>query len=68
MHNQKGTIIELTERNSGFVRCVGIKEPLFFHSDDLVQVSFSNLKKGDKLMFSIVESRSGPYAVQVMRA
>ncbi len=68
MQNTKGTIVELTERSSGFIRRTGVKEHLFFHSDDLVEVSFQDLKKGDKLTFAVVESRNGPYAVQVMRA
>lgn len=67
MKNTKGTIVELTERASGFIRRVGVKEHLFFHSDDLVGCSFQQLKKGDKLIFNVVESRNGPYAVQVTK-
>ncbi|KND51965.1 MAG: hypothetical protein ABA06_01745 [Parcubacteria bacterium C7867-001] len=67
MKTLTGTIVELTERSSGFIKIVGVKEPLFFHSDDLVKIAFANLKKGDKLMFSIVESNKGPYAIDVSK-
>lgn len=64
---ETGTIFELTERKSGFIRRVGVKEHLFFHSDDLVGISFDSLKKGFRVSFAITESRSGPYATQVER-
>ena len=64
---QTGTIASLTERQSGFIRIKGVKEHLFFHSDDLVKVAFGNLKKGDRLAFNVVDSRNGPYAIQVER-
>lgn len=64
---KKGTIHEIGERSSGLIRCVGEKEHIFFHADDVVEVAFVNLKKGDKVTFSVVESKVGPYAVQVTR-
>lgn len=67
MRTYHGTIIELTERSSGFIRRKETKEPLFFHSDDLVEISFGSLKKGDRLAFSIVETNKGPYAIEVKR-
>ena len=63
-----GIIVEIGERNSGLIRQVGVKEHLFFHSDALVDVSFQDLKPGDKIVFKITESRKGPYAVEVRRA
>ncbi len=64
----KGTIHQIGERQSGLIRRTGVKEHLFFHSDDVVGVAFVNLKKGDKVTFSVVESKVGPYAIQVKRA
>mgnify|MGYP001612827850 CR=1 FL=1 len=61
----KGTITELTERASGFIKRVGIKECLFFHADALVGVDFKELRIGRKVLFKIVESKKGPYATQV---
>ncbi len=70
MATHKGIITELVERASGFgfIRIVGVKEPLFFHSDDLRDVRFSELKKGDKVCFSITQTPKGPYAKQVTKA
>jgi cold shock CspA family protein len=64
---QTGTIALLTERQSGFIRIKGVKEHLFFHADDLVKIAFGTLKKGDKLSFKVVESKNGPYAVEVKK-
>lgn len=70
MATKKGTITELVERASGFgyIRVNGVKELLFFHSDDLKDISFKELKKGDKVAFSIVETAKGPYAKAVTKA
>ena len=65
---KKGKIVELGERSSGFIKLVGVKEPLFFHSDALEGMSFNELKPGDKVCFQITEARKGPYAVHVRRS
>lgn len=69
MTTHTGIIKELIERASGFgfIRITNTKEPLFFHSDDLRDLNFSELKTGDKVVFSIVETTKGPYAVEVSR-
>jgi cold shock CspA family protein len=64
---KKGIIHELGERSSGLIRQVGIKEHIFFHADALVNMKFLNLKKGDKVCFTVVESKKGPYAVEVTK-
>lgn len=66
--NNKGTIVEIGERSSGLIKRTGQKELLFFHADALVGVGFTELKKGDKVVFSIVQSKKGPYAANVRRA
>jgi len=70
MQTHKGIIKELVERASGFgyIRMVGIKDLLFFHSDDLRDTRFSDLKKGDKVLFSIQKTTKGPYATDVSKA
>lgn len=65
---QKGTINELTERSSGFIKRTGVKEHLFFHADALKGVDFKELHTGDKVTFTVTESRKGPYATEVSRA
>ena len=62
---QHGTITELVDRGFGFIRRVGIKEHLYFHSDDLVGLVFGKLTKGDKVTFNVVQSKKGPYATRV---
>ena len=64
---QKGTVVELTDRSSGFIKRVGIKENLFFHSDDFVGSDFKQLKKGAKVSFAVTETTKGPYAVRVTK-
>lgn len=65
---KQGKITELGDRNSGFLKLVGIKEPLFFHADFLEKVSFTELKVGDKMAFDVQETKNGPYALAVHRA
>ncbi len=64
---KKGTINELVERGFGYIKMVGCKDKLFFHSDALIDIKFCNLKKGDKVCFTVVESKKGPYAIQVCK-
>jgi cold shock CspA family protein len=64
---QNGTIIELTERSSGFIKRKGVKDHLFFHADFLVGVDFKELKKGQKVCFKVTETNKGPYAIGVTR-
>lgn len=62
---QKGTIAELVDRGFGYIRMTGVKDRLFFHGDDLVDLKFVNLCKGDKVTFNVVQSSKGPYATRV---
>ncbi|KND47106.1 MAG: hypothetical protein AB199_01600 [Parcubacteria bacterium C7867-004] len=64
---QKGVIVELVDRNFGYIRRVGIEDQLFFHADALKSLTFKELKKGDKVTFDVTESKKGPYAVNVSR-
>ena len=65
---KQGKIVELGERLSGQIKLIGEKETLFFHSDALSGVSFTELKVGDKVAFEVTESKKGPYALNVRRA
>jgi cold shock CspA family protein len=65
---EQGIITELGERNSGMIkRNRTAKEELFFHADSLMGVTFGELKVGDKVSFSITQSKKGPYAERVSR-
>lgn len=64
---KRGKIVSLGDRSSGFIKLVGIKDPLFFHADFLEKVTFKELKVGDKLSFDVQETKNGPYALSVRR-
>lgn len=63
-----GKIKTLTDRGFGFIAREGESKDLFFHSKDLVGVTFEELKQGDTLSFDIVDGQKGPAAVNVSRA
>ena len=63
-----GTIKTLTDRGFGFISREGEVKDLFFHSKELVGVTFDELKTGDAVTFEVVESEKGPAATKVSRA
>lgn len=60
-----GIIKNLTDRGFGFISREGEAKDLFFHSKDLVGVSFDSLKVGEKVSFEVVEGEKGLAAVNV---
>lgn len=64
---QEGTIARLTDKGFGFITVPGQEKDLFFHSKELVGVSFDDLREGDKMTFEVGESPKGPNAIQVSR-
>ncbi|MFA6338622.1 MAG: cold shock domain-containing protein [Candidatus Paceibacterota bacterium] len=62
-----GTIKTLIDKGFGFISREGEAKDLFFHSKELVGVTFNELKTGDTVSFDIVESEKGPAAVKVSR-
>lgn len=63
-----GTIKTLTEKGFGFITREGEAKDLFFHSKDLVGVTFDELKVGDTLNFEVAQGEKGPSAKNVTRA
>lgn len=63
-----GTIKTLTDRGFGFISRDGEAKDLFFHSKELVGVTFDELKVGDAVTFEVTESPKGPAATNVSRA
>ena len=63
-----GTIKTLTDRKFGFIAREGESKDLFFHSKDLVGVTFEELKVGDAVTFEVVQTEKGPSATKVSRA
>jgi len=65
---QTGTIARLTDRGFGFITREGEQKDLFFHSNELRNVQFNELREGDKLTFEVAEGQKGPNAVNINRA
>ncbi len=64
----KGTIKTKTDRGFGFISRDGETKDLFFHSNDLVGVSFDDLQVGAAVTFEIVDGEKGPSAKNVKLA
>ncbi|MBP6925638.1 MAG: cold shock domain-containing protein [Candidatus Pacebacteria bacterium] len=64
----KGIIKTLKENGFGFISREGESKDLFFHSKELVGVSFDDLREGDEVTFEVVDGPKGPSAVNVQRA
>ncbi len=60
-----GTIKTLTDKGFGFISREGEEKELFFHSNNLVEVTFDELKVGDEVTFDVVDSDKGPRAENV---
>ena len=63
-----GTIKRLTPKGFGFITGEGLQKDLFFHSNNLVGITFDELKEGDAVSFETEESPKGLNAVNVQRA
>ena len=62
-----GIIARLTDKGFGFITVEGQEKDLFFHSNELVNVRFDDLREGDKVTFEVGESPKGPNAVKVSK-
>lgn len=65
---QEGTIARLTDRGFGFITREGEEKDLFFHSNELKNVQFNELREGDKVTFEVTDSPKGPNATNINRA
>lgn len=64
---QEGTIARLTDKGFGFISIDGQEKDLFFHSNELQNVKFDELREGDKVSFEVGESPKGPNALKVSK-
>ena len=67
---KEGTVIKKNEKGFGFIKVDGAPEgskDLFFHSNELRNVSFDELMEGDKVSFEIGDSPKGPNALNVSK-
>lgn len=60
-----GTIKTKTDRGFGFISRDGETKDLFFHSNDLVGVTFDELQVGASVTFDVVDGAKGQSAKNV---
>jgi len=63
----QGTIKKLTDKNFGFIAQDGA-EDLFFHANNLVDVSFDQLREGDAVTFETEQTPKGSAAINIKKA
>lgn len=65
---EKGTIKKLISgKGFGFISREGGAGDVFFHNENLVGVTFEELKEGDSVTFEVVQGEKGPAAQKVSR-
>jgi len=64
----QGTIKKLTDKNFGFITTEESDRDLFFHANELVDVSFDELREGDAVSFEVSDTPKGQAATQVKKA
>jgi CspA family cold shock protein len=64
----KGIVKTLNTKGFGFISREGEAKDLFFHSSELVGVTFDELRAGDEVTFEVSQGEKGPAAVHVARA
>jgi CspA family cold shock protein len=62
---ETGTVAKKTDKGFGFIKRDGQDKDLFFHSNELRNVSFDELQEGDKVSFEVGDSPKGPNALNV---
>ncbi len=63
-----GVIKKKTDRGFGFISREGEVKDLFFHSKDLVGVTFDEIREGETVSFEVADGEKGPSAKNVKRA
>lgn len=63
-----GTIKTKTDKGFGFIAREGEDKDLFFHSNDLSDVTFDELQTGTEVSFDVVDSDKGPRAENIKLA
>ena len=67
---QNGTVIKKNEKGFGFIKVDGAPDgskDLFFHSNELKNITFDELQEGDKVSFEIGDSPKGPNDLNVSK-
>tara|TARA_B100001964_G_C14014059_1_gene500738 strand:+ start:115 stop:312 length:198 start_codon:yes stop_codon:yes gene_type:complete len=64
----QGTIKKLTDKNFGFITPNEGEKDIFFHANELVEISFEELSEGDAVSFELTDTPKGQAATQVKKA
>lgn len=64
----KGAIKKLTDKGFGFIGSIELPHELFFHSHELRNVYFDELREGDAITSGLAAGPKGVVAVNVQRA
>ena len=67
---KEGTVIKKNDKGFGFIKVDGAPDgskDLFFHSNELRNISFDELKEGDRVSFEVGDSPKGPNALNVSK-
>ena len=64
---QKGTIKKVMDKGFGFIGVEGQSKDLFFHINELQNVSFDDLREGDTVEFETEDGPKGLSAVNVSK-
>ena len=55
------------DKGYGFIKTEGQAKDLFFHSNELQNAKFDDLREGDAVEFEISQGEKGPQAIKVSR-
>ena len=64
---QQGTIARLTDKGFGFIKVDGMAKDLFFHSKEMAEGTFDDLREGDTVQFAVGDGPKGAFATQVKK-
>ena len=64
---EQGVVIKKNLKGFGFIKRDGQDKDLFFHSNELKNISFDELQEGDKVSFDVGDSPKGPNALNVSK-
>ncbi len=63
----EGIVATKNPKGFGFIKVEGREKDLFFHSNELKNITFDELQEGDKVSFEIGDSPKGPNATGVSK-
>jgi CspA family cold shock protein len=65
---EEGTVARVvSDKGFGFIKRDGQEKDLFFHSNELVNTTFNEIREGDKVTFEVADSPKGPNAIKVSK-